>query len=134
MLEHKQSAGFACRCVLRHSFTLLHQTIDCLPGFPEVHWCSASRETEACRQHCLEHQHAWAGLHSVMHCMQAFKVSAAGITKEYFQSEDASDAALSLTDLDESQLHDVFVKQVCMPTHFAPVCPFMVCMGQRSLS
>lgn len=43
---------------------------------------------------------------------QAFKEAAAGITKEYFQSEDAEDAAASLKDLDDEDLHDVFVKQV----------------------
>ena len=45
--------------------------------------------------------------------VQAFKVAGAGITKEYFQSEDVSDAAASLKALDDEDLHDVFVKQVC---------------------
>ena len=44
--------------------------------------------------------------------MQAFKEAAAGITKEYFQSEDASDAAASLKGLDDDEFHDLFVKQV----------------------
>ena len=44
--------------------------------------------------------------------MQAFKATAAAITKEYFQSEDATDAALSLASLDEPELLDIFVKQV----------------------
>ena len=49
--------------------------------------------------------------------LQAFKVAAAGITRDYFASEDATDAAQSLAGLDEPELLDVFVKQVCSSTY-----------------
>ena len=45
---------------------------------------------------------------------QAFKSAAAGITREYFSSQDTEDAASSLKGLKGPQYMELFVKQACL--------------------
>ena len=56
-------------------------------------------------------------MNRLMFDAQGFKAAVAGITKEYFQSADAADAAASLKSLDDEEHHDVFVKQVAARTY-----------------